>query len=363
MRYDVSDNRRRRWQLPALLMLLMAAIAVVAAACQQPEVMPPTPTPDLPATVAAGIAQAIERIPTVSPRPTVTPPPTATPPAAPTLLPTASPQPAPTLPPTVTPQPTASPQPAPTLLPTVTPQPQPTAAPTATPAPTATARPIPTARPTATAIPTPTPVLTLAQVIERAKASVVRIEYRNRSIGSGFIYKTVAPRRVRILTNAHVVGDAAPSDFVAVMPDDTRRRVISIRAGNSRADDIAVIDVEHPDIESLSALNFTPPDQIGLGSTAVVLGFPIAGVLGEEISVTRGIVSAVQECPWTADDHDVECVRTDAAINPGNSGGPLINGAGQVIGINTATYTNTEGIGYAIAAPYITNWLKERHIE
>ena len=345
-------------------MLLLTAIAVVAGACQQPEVMPPTPTPDLPATVAAGIAQAIDRIPTVSPRPTVTPPPTATPPAAPTLLPTASPQPAPTLPPTVTPQPTASPQPAPTLRPTVTPQPtaspQP-APPTATPQPTA--PPTATPYPTATAIPTPTPVLTLAQVIERAKASVVRIEYRNRSIGSGFIYKTVAPRRVRILTNAHVVGDAAPSDFVAVMPDDTRRRVISIRAGNSRADDIAVIDVEHPDIESLSALNFAAEGTIGLGSTAVVLGFPIAGVLGEEISVTRGIVSAVQECPWTDDDHDVDCVRTDAAINPGNSGGPLINGAGQVIGINTATYSNTEGIGYAIAAPFITNWLKERHIE
>lgn len=343
-----------------MLLPLLAAIAVVAAACQQPEVIPPPPptatpiptaTPDLPATVAAGIAQAIDRIPTVSPRPTVTPPPTATPQAAPTL------------PPTVTPQPTASPQPAPTLPPTVTPQPQPTAPPTATPQPTATARPTATVRPTATAIPTPTPVLTLAQVIERAKASVVRIDYRNRSIGSGFIYKTEAPRRVRILTNAHVVDGGATADFAAVMPDGSKRPVTSRRAGNSNIDDIAVIDVEYPDLADLSALPFAPEDQIGLGTTAVVLGYPFASVLGDEISVTQGIVSATQECPWTDDDHDVQCVRTDAAINPGNSGGPLINGAGQVIGINTATYTNTEGIGYAIASPYITQWLAARFID
>ena len=343
-RYSYIRRRRQLFRLPLLLPLL-TAVAIIAAACQQPEVAIPTPTPrptatpDLPATVAAGIAQAIGRIPTVTPRPTVTPQPT------------------------VSPQPTASPQPEPTPRPTVTPQPQPTALPTATPQPTATARPTPTLSPTATIVPTPTPALTVSQVIDRATASVVRIEYRERSIGSGFIYKTAAPDRVRIITNAHVVDGGVISDFMVVMPNGSKHRVISTRAGNARIDDLAVIDIEHSNIADLSGLGFAAADQIGLGNTAYVLGYPIANLLGDEISITSGVVSAIQECPWLNDSHNVQCVRTDAAINAGNSGGPLINRNGEVIGVNTAVYTNTEGIGYAIAAPYITQWLADRHID
>ena len=105
------------------------------------------------------------------------------------------------------------------------------------------------------------------------------------------------------------------------------------------------------------------------------MGFPYASVLGSELSITSGIISAQQECPWLSDeddnddddddddDDDVPCVRTDAAINPGNSGGPLINSKGEVIGINTAIYTNAEGIGSAIASTFIEQWLSDRLID
>ncbi len=99
------------------------------------------------------------------------------------------------------------------------------------------------------------------------------------------------------------------------------------------------------------------------------MGFPYASVLGSELSITSGIISAQQECPWLSDEDDnddeddVPCVRTDAAINPGNSGGPLINSKGEVIGINTAIYTNTEGIGSAIASTFIEQWLSDRLID
>jgi serine protease Do len=215
--------------------------------------------------------------------------------------------------------------------------------------------------------PTATPSPSLAQVIERVSESVVRIQYFERSIGSGFIYKTAGQTRVSIITNAHVVDELVLSKLFVIMPDEQKLEVVAVRGGNPRADDIAVLEVRHAAPETLPVVNFAALENARVGDTAIVLGFPYASVLGSELSITSGIISAKQECPWLSDeddnDDDVPCVRTDAAINPGNSGGPLINDKGEVIGINTAIYTNTEGIGYAIATDYLAKWLSDRLID
>ena len=193
---------------------------------------------------------------------------------------------------------------------------------------------------------------------------MVRIEYYQRSVGSGFIYKTAGKTRVSIITNAHVVDGRDHTKMRAVMPDGQSLEVVAVRAGNPAIDDIAVIEIRHPELESVSVAEFAEEGSVRAGDPVVVLGFPLASVLGSELSITSGIISAQQECPWLSDDDDdVPCVRTDAAINPGNSGGPLINSKGEVIGINTAIYTNTEGIGYAIASTFIEQWLADRLID
>ncbi len=193
--------------------------------------------------------------------------------------------------------------------------------------------------------------------------SVVRIEYYQRSIASGFIYKTAGKTRVSIITNAHVVDERDHTKMRAVMPDGQSLAVVAVRGGNPAIDDIAVIEVRRPEVESVSVAEFAEEGSIRAGDSVVVLGFPLANILGEEISITSGIISAVQNCPWLDDDDYVTCVKTDAAINPGNSGGPLINSKGEVVGINTTTYTNTEGIGYAIASTFIEQWLADRLID
>lgn len=157
------------------------------------------------------------------------------------------------------------------------------------------------------------------------------------------------------------------SKLHVILHDDEKLEVVAVRSGNPRADDIAVVEVRHPAPDTLPVVVFASLQNARVGDTAIVLGYPYASVLGSELSITSGIISAKQECPWLSDeddnDDDVPCVRTDAAINPGNSGGPLINGKGEVLGINTATYTNTEGIGYAIASTFIEQWLSDRLID
>ena len=327
------------WARGALLLSFVLLLA-----CQGTEPLPtpaptdtpvPTITPDIVATVDAKVRSMLGEIATVTPQPTTTPQPTATPQ------------------PTVTPQPEPTPQPPPTPQPTATPQGQPTPQPTATPQPT------PTVPPAAT----PTP--TLAQVIERAELAVIPIGYHTRIICSGFIYKTEGKERVGVITNAHCTEVSDQEALWTLFPDDKKKRlnIVGVRAGNSDIDDLAVLEVRHPNIETLSLLELAPTGNGSVGDSVAMLGYPLARVLGDEVSITSGIISAKQTCPWVDEEHEVTCVRTDAAINPGNSGGPLINSKGQVVGVNTATYRNTEGIGYAISSDFVRQWLADRLID
>ena len=159
-------------------------------------------------------------------------------------------------------------------------------------------------------------------------------------VGSGIILTTNG----YILTNRHVVENSR-SLTVALM--DGRELPASI-VRISDTTDLALIKV---DATGLAAATLADSSAIQVGQTAIAIGSPL-GTYTE--TVTRGIVSGLDREVTVSDQQTRQAttlkglIQTDAAINPGNSGGPLLDAAGQVIGINTAVATSAEGLGFAI---------------
>ncbi|MGA9378135.1 MAG: HhoA/HhoB/HtrA family serine endopeptidase, partial [Phormidium sp.] len=153
--------------------------------------------------------------------------------------------------------------------------------------------------------------------------------------GSGFIINSDG----HILTNAHVVSG---SDTVRVTLKDGRAFTGKVLGADS-VTDVAVIKV---DAQNLPTVKLGNSDNLKSGEWAIAIGNP----LGLDSTVTTGIVSATGRTSRQVGvpDQRVNFVQTDAAINPGNSGGPLLNAAGEVIGINTAIIQGAQGIGFAI---------------
>jgi len=156
-----------------------------------------------------------------------------------------------------------------------------------------------------------------------------------RGIGSGFIISSDG----YILTNAHVVADAAT---VTVKLTD-RREFIAKVIGVDKRSDVALIKIS---ATGLPAVHFGDSDRLRPGQWVVAIGSPF----GFANSVTAGVVSATgRPLP---DENYVPFIQTDAAVNPGNSGGPLFNMDGQVIGINSQIYSRTGGyMGMSFAIP------------
>src|SRR3712207_741504 len=112
--------------------------------------------------------------------------------------------------------------------------------------------------------------------------------------------------------------------------------------GTDPASDLAVIRLDGA--EGLTPATFADSDEVQVGDVAVAIGAP----LGLANTVTDGIVSATDRAVATGGTQDeatvIDAIQTDAAINPGNSGGALVNGAGEVIGINPAIATVASGV-------------------
>jgi S1-C subfamily serine protease len=197
----------------------------------------------------------------------------------------------------------------------------------------------------------PPPPSGTAQVVERALDTVVNVRATGldgggggpQAEGSGVIIDDSGI----IVTNNHVVAGAVEVEIV--FTDDharTEGRVL----GTAPEQDLAVIKIDEQD---LNAIEVGESEDLRLGDDVVALGFPL-GLGG--VSVTKGIVSAknrnisVGGRPAGVTENLVNVLQTDAAINPGNSGGPLVNAAGQLIGINTAAAQAgaAENIGFAI---------------
>ena len=153
--------------------------------------------------------------------------------------------------------------------------------------------------------------------------------------GTGFIFSPDG----RILTNAHVVEG---TDSVRVTLRDGRSFSGSV-IGSDPVTDIAAIVVEAEDLPTVRLGRST---QLVPGDWAIAIGNP----LGLNHTVTVGIVSALDRSSAEVGVRNkrVRYIQTDAAINPGNSGGPLLDAAGNVIGINTAIRANAQGLGFAI---------------
>ena len=171
-------------------------------------------------------------------------------------------------------------------------------------------------------------------------------DFRQQSLGSGVILSTNG----YILTNYHVVtqdGEDKPVDRINVSlhGDDSTRYKAKI-VGSDRWTDLAIIKIDSD--QPLKAAQFGDSDAMRVGDWVLAIGSPF----GLDSTVTAGIVSAKgRDIEGGVQGQFKRFIQTDAAINPGNSGGPLVNMAGQVIGINTAIATQRgtyDGVGFAI---------------
>jgi serine protease Do len=146
------------------------------------------------------------------------------------------------------------------------------------------------------------------------------------------------------LTNRHVVEGS--QSLTATMADGTEYPATVVTESDTQ--DLALVKI---DATGLKPATIGSSAGIKVGQTAIAIGSPL-GTYTE--TVTRGIVSALDRTITVQDDQSGKpvtlrgLIQTDAAINPGNSGGPLLNSAGQVVGVNTATASSAEGLGFAI---------------
>jgi len=161
-----------------------------------------------------------------------------------------------------------------------------------------------------------------------------------RGVGSGVIYDQAG----WILTNRHVVQteDGAIASQLTVELKDGRDFTGTVY-GVDTLTDLAIVKV---DGTGLPAAPIGKSADIKVGQLAIAIGSPLGTYTS---TVTTGIISATgRSIDISATSHLTNLIQTDAAINPGNSGGPLLDAAGQVIGINTAVERDSTGIGFAI---------------
>jgi putative serine protease PepD len=168
--------------------------------------------------------------------------------------------------------------------------------------------------------------------------------------GSGF----VLDREGHVVTNNHVVASAAEDDGSIVVIDSDGDRLDATVVGRSSVYDLAVLALDGADGLEPAALGAS--QVLRVGEPVIAFGAP----LGLSQTVTSGIVSALNRPVTTGQTEDdssyINAVQTDAAINPGNSGGPLVNLAGEVVGVNSAIATTggatresgNIGVGFAI---------------
>lgn len=160
-------------------------------------------------------------------------------------------------------------------------------------------------------------------------------QHQEQGLGSGVI---VTPNGY-IITNNHVVEDA--DELTVSLPDKRTYKAKVI--GTDPKTDVAVVKI---DASGLPSLSWGDASQLQVGEMVLAVGNPF----GLSQTVTMGIISAVGRANMGIVDYE-DFIQTDAAINPGNSGGALVNLNGELIGINTAIFTQSGGymgIGFAI---------------
>ena len=184
------------------------------------------------------------------------------------------------------------------------------------------------------------------EAVDKVTPAVVTIQSSGNGLlgaasgtGSGFIYDPNG----WILTNRHVVEDA--SELMVVLNDG--RQFPGEVYGIDTLTDLAIVKIDATD---LPVAPIGTSADLEPGQLAIAIGNP----LGYENTVTTGVVSGLgrqiqaSDATQTSSEQLNNLIQTDAAINPGNSGGPLVNSAGQVIGVNTAVNADAQGLGFSI---------------
>ena len=177
-------------------------------------------------------------------------------------------------------------------------------------------------------------VATVAPAV--AHVQVLRGKNAQGGSGSGFF---IAPDGY-LVTNSHVAGGAR--EMVVTLADG--RSASAQVVGDDPDTDLAIVKVGASD---LAWCRFGDSESLRVGQIAIAIGSPY----GFQHSVTAGIVSALGRSMRASTGRLLDNVlQTDASLNPGNSGGPLVNSAGEVIGVNTAVILPAQGICFAIAS-------------
>ena len=181
--------------------------------------------------------------------------------------------------------------------------------------------------------------------------------YEESSEGSGVIYKK-SDQSAFIVTNNHVIDGAAK---IQVMLHNGKK-VTATLVGKDAMTDLAVLKIASDNVTTTA--EFGDSSKIAVGENVLAIGSPLGSEYAS--SVTQGIISAKKRLVEATSENGQNyggstVIQTDAAINPGNSGGPLINFAGQVIGINSmklatsSSGTSVEGVGFAIPSDQVVD--------
>lgn len=190
----------------------------------------------------------------------------------------------------------------------------------------------------------------LPTIFERVEGSVVAIHaegaqagLQDNAEGSGFVYDTEG----HLVTNYHVVEDAEEVE----VSFSSGQQLIADVVGADPYSDLAVLRIDTTQVdEPLQPLELGDYEDVRVGQRVVAIGNPF-GLSG---TMTAGIVSQKNRLldTDTGGFSIPNVIQTDAAINPGNSGGPLLNGRGEVIGVNTAISSRSRtfvGVGFAVS--------------